>query len=307
MNKTKYAVFTMDIESFADTECIRHSGCKVKKDLLDGFDVYMDILNKHDIKCTMFTVGNLAPKISSSLQTCMENGHRLALHNYKHIAPMDIEPEHFREKIRSSKQKLEQMFGTEISGFRAPCFSLDNQRLEILKELGFKYDSSHLGFKAARHTVDLDLSNFKEVRSNILCDDNFYEFGLSKEKVFGMNFPISGGGYVRISNWTFVKSLILQHIKQNDYYVFYLHPFELTHEKIPLVKKLNFRDKYYINKGISTYPKKVERIIKMLKKNNYKFVTFEELYDILQKENTAKSESFAKSAKNIQKVKPPTV
>ena len=290
MNTTKYAVFTMDIESFADTDCIKSSGIDVDTDLLDGFDEYIKILDKYGIKSTLFTVGKLAPKISDRLKTCIDNGHRLALHNYKHVAPMHLEPEKFREKIKTAKQNLSEMFNTEIEGFRAPCFSIDKERLDILKELGFKYDSSYLDFSAARHTVKLDLSDFKEIRKGIFCKDGFFEFGLSKQKIFGNPFPISGGGYVRIGNWNFIKSLITQYIKHNNYYVFYLHPFELTHQKVPFLKGLKAIDRYYINHGISTYGQKIEYIIKLLKNCGYEFVTFEQLKDIMQKDSITNTE-----------------
>ena len=268
MNTTKYAVFTMDIESFADTDCIKSSGIDVDTDLLDGFDEYIKILDKYGIKSTLFTVGKLAPKISDRLKTCIDNGHRLALHNYKHVAPMHLEPEKFREKIKTAEYS----------------------KANILKELGFKYDSSYLDFSAARHTVKLDLSDFKEIRKGIFCKDGFFEFGLSKQKIFGNPFPISGGGYVRIGNWNFIKSLITQYIKHNNYYVFYLHPFELTHQKVPFLKGLKAIDRYYINHGISTYGQKIEYIIKLLKNCGYEFVTFEQLKDIMQKDSITNTE-----------------
>ncbi len=281
MSRTKFAVFTMDVEAFTDTECVSNSGESINVDLLDGFDEYIKILDRYNIKSTLFTVGSLAPKIYDKLKNCIDNGHRLALHSYNHIAPMDISPEQFRTETQKAKELLKNIFNTEITGFRAPCFSIDDERLKILKELGFKYDSSHLGFLKARHTVDLKLKNFKKLRDDIFCDNGFFEFGLSKQKIFGRPYPISGGGYVRLSNWGFIKSLIKQYITSNDYYVFYLHPFELTQQKIPLIKDLKAYDKYYLKAGITSYGKHIEQIILMLKKSGYRFVTFEELTDIL--------------------------
>ncbi len=281
MSRKKYAVFTMDVEAFTDTECVYNSAENVEVDLLDGFDEYIKILDKYNIKSTLFTVGSLAPKIYDRLKSTIKNGHRLALHNYEHIAPMDISVEKFKEELIKAKEKLSKMFETEICGFRAPFFSLDNRRLEVLKELGFKYDSSHLGFLKARHTVDLDLAKFKEIRDGIFHNDGFFEFGMSKQKIFGQPYPISGGGYVRLSNWGFIKSVIRQHIEQNDYYVFYLHPFELTRQKIPFIRDLRAYDQYYLQHGITSYGRHIEQIIIMLQKCGYEFVTFEELSDIL--------------------------
>ena len=285
MVKKKYAVFTMDVETFSDTECLNASGIRVEEDMLDGLDEYLKILDRHGIKSTLFTVGDLAPRIADRLRPHLDNGHNLALHNFTHTPPMSIPLDQFREKTRQAKERMKALFGVDIKGFRAPCFSLDKARLDILRELGFCYDSSHLDFSKARHTVSLDLSDFQQLRKGIFRGDNFYEFGLTKEKVFGSPFPISGGGYVRLSQWGFVKTLISHYIHHNDYYVFYLHPFELTKQPIPEIKELASYDKYYLKQGIGTYGQRIERIIAMLRSCGYEFVTFEHLVNIMDKEH----------------------
>lgn len=284
MNQKKYAVFTMDVESFMDTECISAAGIQVDTDLTDGFEEYIELLNRHGIKSTLFTVGDFAPKIADRLRAHIAEGHKLALHSFSHIPPMTVPLEQFREKLRSAKKRMEELFHVRVEGFRAPCFSIDTERLNVLQELGFTYDSSHLGFSAARHTVELDLGNYRALRNGIFRNKNFYEFGLSKEKVFGHPFPISGGGYVRLSNWGFIKTLISHNIHRNNYYVFYLHPFELTKKKIPFIKELKAYDKYYIRQGIRSYKRRIESIILLLKKQGYEFVTFEKLAQIMDGE-----------------------
>lgn len=284
MKKKKYAVFTMDVETFADTECISSSGLQVDVDLTDGLEEYLKILDKHQIKSTLFTVGDLAPHIADRLRTCLRNGHRIALHSYSHVAPMNVPLEQFREKTLQAKNRLQELLGVTIEGFRAPCFSMDDARLDALQEMDFRYDSSFLDYQPARHTVKMELPDFRPVRENVFRRSNFYEFGLSKEKVFGQPFPISGGGYVRLSNWGFIRTLIKYHIQHNNYYVFYLHPFELTRQKVPFLKELKSYDRVYIQLGIRSYGRRVERIIKMLKKENYEFVTFEQLVHLMNQE-----------------------
>ncbi len=284
MTRKKYAVFTMDVESFADTECIRNSGIQIEDDLIDGLDEYIRILDDHGIKGTLFTVGDFAPKIADTLRRHIANGHSLALHSYTHIPPMSIPLDQFRENTLRAKERMKELFDIDVVGFRAPCFSIDRDRLNVLEELGFLYDSSHLDYLPAQHTVKLDLEDFQPVRGSIFRKQDFYEFGLSKGRVFGKPFPVSGGGYVRLNRWGIVKTMINHCIHDNDYYVFYLHPFELTKHKIPLFKELKAYDKYYISQGIRSYQRRIEHIIRMLKNDNYEFVTFEQLVRILNRE-----------------------
>ena len=285
MRKKKYAVFTMDVETFADTECIKSAGIPVDVDLMDGFDEYMKIMDRHGIKNTLFTIGELAPQMASRLKPCLANGHALAMHSHAHVAPMTESLEHFREKTRLAKQQMQELFGVDVVGFRAPCFSMDKSRLDVLQELGFRYDSSHLNFSPARHTVKLDLGDFQRLRRGIFRQGDFYEFGLSRGKVFGKPFPISGGGYVRLGPWNFIKILLQTYISKNDYYVFYLHPFELTRQKVPSMRQLKPYDQYYISQGIRNYGKRIEKIIRMLQKHGYEFVTFEQLTQIMAQEH----------------------
>ncbi len=286
MFKKKYAIFTMDVEAFTDTECVRYSNEQVDIDLLDGFDEYIKILDDHNIKSTLFTVGTLAPQMVDKLKTCIKNGHELALHNYEHEAPVKIDCETFKHNLTKAKNELSKMFSIEISGFRAPFFSMDEQHLNIIKEIGFKYDSSFLDFLAARHTVKLNLDSFRKISKNIYQNDNFFEFGIPKHKMFGFPYPISGGGYIRLGFWPFIKSLITEYLKNNDYYVFYLHPFELTHQNIPVLKDLKLYDKFYLSYGIKDYGKHIKQLIKLLNKLGYTFVTFDELSNILSKQKS---------------------
>lgn len=284
MLKNKYVVFTMDVESFTDTECVAKSKDTVNVDLLDGFDEYIKILDEHNIKCTMFTVGSLAPKMTDKLKSCINNGHELALHNYEHVSPNEIEPEIFKDKLLKSKSKLSEMFKTEVVGFRAPFFGIDKQHLEIIKEAGFKYDSSFLDFSVASHNVKFGLDDFKKISKDIYKKENFFEFGIPKRKMFGFNFPISGGGYVRLNYWPYIKNLIKQYLEENDYYVFYLHPFELTTQKIPNLKDLKLHDKYYLNHGIKSYADHIKQLISILKSLGYTFITFNELANKLNEQ-----------------------
>ena len=285
--KKKYAVFTMDVERFADTECIQNLGVPVNADMLDGFDEYMKIMDRHGIKNTLFTIGELAPKIADRLRPCLASGHDLAMHSYNHTPPLQEPLEHFREEIRRAKDRMTELFGVEVSGFRAPCFSMDDDRLEVLRELGFRYDSSYLNYYPAKHTRKLRMHGFRQLRQSIFGRDGFYEFGLSTGNVMGIPFPVSGGGYVRLTPWWFIGPMIRRHIRKNDYYVFYLHPFELTREKVPFFRKLRGYDKFYIRGGIRGYGRRVERIIGMLRRYGYEFVTFDQLTRIMSQEQAA--------------------
>lgn len=286
MMKQKYAVLTMDVEAFIDTECVATAADPVDVDLLDGFDEYIRILDRHGIKSTLFTVGTLAPKIADRMRECVARGHRAALHNYAHEAPIDIDPAVFREQTALARERMEALFGTEVVGYRAPYFSMDDRHLEVLRELGFRYDSSRLGFARARHTVPLALDGFERMERGIHRRDGFYEFSMSIGRLFGFPYPVSGGGYVRLANWLFIRGIIHRYLRKNDFYVFYLHPFELTRQRLPRIKGLKGYDRFYLTRGIRSYGRHIDELIRMLERMGYTFITFEELADKLSADET---------------------
>ena len=273
----KYAVFTMDVESFADTECLSRAGMEFEQDMLDGLDAYMEILDRHDIKATMFSVCRTALQAKERIANHLQNGHELALHSYDHKPLCQLSDEEFRSQTELSRKLLSETFGTEINGYRAPCFGIDDAKLEILQELGFSYDSSHLDFPSARHTMPVGFHGFQQLRKGILRCKDFFEFSLTQNRLFGHDYPISGGGYVRLFNWSVMKGILRDYIRKNDFYVFYLHPFELSKMPIPSLPGLKMYDRFYLNHGLRSYRKKIEWLINLLTLAGYEFLTFRQL------------------------------
>lgn len=277
MSNKKQAFFTIDVERFMDTECVYNAKQPIKQTMLDGLDRYLEILDKYDIKATLFVLSDIAYSVKDKLNNYIKRGHKIALHGRRHVPPTMMDNDTFRKQISIAKKELEDIIDADVIGYRAPCFSIDREKIDILEELGFKYDSSKMEFPSARHNTYVNMKGFNKVASEIFQKGNFYEFGISTQKIFGKNFPVSGGGYLRISNWFFAKMMLNRCFNKSDYYVFYIHPFELSREKIPFIKNLKLRDKYYLKYGINSYARKIEYIIKRLKKKGYSFSTFEDV------------------------------
>ena len=284
---SKYAFFTVDVERFSETECVANSDYSSQNDMMDGLDIYMNLLDKYNIKATMFVLRETALRYKNKLNTYIKNGHRLALHGNCHEAPIDMEVRDFERDIIYAKEILEDTFDSKILGYRAPFFGIDNSKLQLLKDLGFRYDASCLNYTAARHTTTVSLDKFSQLSDGVCVNDSFYEFESSSERIFGADFPVSGGGYLRLANWHFSKQLLNKYINNHNYYMFYVHPFELSRAKKPYIHGLKFYDRIYLGYGFLSYPKKIEYIIRKLKKAGYEFVTFE---DVVEKELFFKNE-----------------
>ena len=52
-------------------------------------------------------------------------------------------------------------------GYRAPCFSMNNNKFNLLKGLGVKYDSSYIDFSSHPLYGSIDVSEFNKIEDHI--------------------------------------------------------------------------------------------------------------------------------------------
>ena len=274
----KYAFMTMDVESFYDIEAFKDRDIQYDENysLEEGMAPYIDLLDKYNIKGTFFTLVSSLPKAKPYLLKAIENNHEVALHGYNHKSPLLMNEKEFEENIIKAKDILEHELNTKIIGYRAPCFGILDSHIEILKRNGFMYDSSSLNFHLAINSSKVDLNNYE--RLNTLCykKDNFIEITPNRVRAYSGHLPVSGGGYIRLVPWFVIVYYIKKCISKCNAYMFYVHPYEVCNKKVPKIKKLRFVEKLFIRIGRKSYIKKIEKIIKYLKKKGFEFKSLKE-------------------------------
>lgn len=105
----------------------------------------LEQLAERGIRATFFIVGQIAEDDPKLIRSIHEAGHEVASHGWDHRRILVMDPEGFREDLLRSKEALEQACSAPVVGYRAPTFSLVRKTawaLDILAELGFRYDSS---------------------------------------------------------------------------------------------------------------------------------------------------------------------
>ncbi|WP_326984836.1 polysaccharide deacetylase family protein [Chryseobacterium sp. MYb264] len=276
----KYAVLGMDVEDWFHLDYFKKEECDTSQSTMDGLDIYLDLLNQYNIKTTFFVVGELVSQYEKQLKKIIENGHEIALHSYSHIRPLNLKIDDFRKDTEKGLAVLKDILNIEAKGYRAPCFSLDRERLDILKnEFNLNYDSSKIKFDSHDLYGRIDLDNFDKLKTDIYKKDNFFEFEASTVEVVGKSLPVSGGGYLRIFPWFITKKLLKKYLKTNGNYFFYIHPFEFSKNyNIKVPENTDAKTKLRFNAGRKSVEKKMHKLIKLLKENDYEFVTFQDLH-----------------------------
>lgn len=273
----KFAVLAMDVEDWFHLDYFLDSGCDRSQSAMDGLNIYLELLKKYRIKTTFFVVGELVEKYKDLLLKIIEDGHELALHSYYHYRPLSMSLDSFIDDTLKSIEIIRKQLDYEVKGYRAPCFSMDRKRLNVLKDLGLKYDASKIDFKNHNLYGSIDINDFEAIAGDIYAKDGFFEFVTSTVNFMWKPIPISGGGYLRIFPWRITRFLLKKYMKENGNYFFYVHPFEFSKNyeiKIPnntLITKLRF------NCGRRTVQRKIDNLIKLLHNNEYTFVRFEDL------------------------------
>ena len=277
----------MDVEDWYHLDYFDASKCDKNYSLLDGINNYCAILQEHNIPSSFFVLGEIAKSISSTLNEIANNHNDIGSHSWNHTRPMTISTTDFYHDIKKSKEDLEDIIGNEIEGFRAPCFSLDRARLNQVKKAEFSYDSSRIDFSTHPLYETIDMKGYKLLKGNIYKLDDFFEFQLSTNSVFGKNIPISGGGYLRLFPWYVTKKLIDSYLNKCELYTLYIHPFELSSKPNPqLPKTTKLHNRIRFRKGRATVAEKLSRLIFLLKEHGYRFTTFSLLRKELLRQNT---------------------
>jgi polysaccharide deacetylase family protein (PEP-CTERM system associated) len=208
-------------------------------------DLLLELLARNGARGTFFTLGEIAATHPSVVRTIAALGHEVACHGDRHECVYRMTPAEFRSDIRRAKQRLEDLVGTPVIGYRAPNFSIgpgQTWAYSILLEEGFRYDSSLYPILHDRYgRPNAPRFPYGVFRSGMAW---LTEFPIGTARVLGVNLPIGGGGYFRLSPYELTRRGI-RHVNTCDRQpvMFYVHPWELDpgQPRLPMARHHRFR------------------------------------------------------------------
>lgn len=273
----KIATLTIDVEEWYHLEYFKNSKTDKSKSVMDGLEVFIRMIENHNIKATFFVVGELIQTLKKTIKNLDEDGHDVGLHSYYHKRPVEQTISEFIKDTQESILEMKTILPDNSFGYRSPCFAIDRIRLNELIELGIKYDSSKITQKEHPLYVNLNLDGFKQEEKDIYKKDSFKVFEVSTIKFFGINIPIAGGGYLRIIPWPIYIWLLKRYIKKSTFINFFIHPFELSNMNFELPKNTSLITRFRYNYKRKKVEKRLNKIIRLLKENGFIFKTFGQL------------------------------
>lgn len=189
----------------------------------------LDLLAEFRVRGTFFVQTLVAEKYPDLIRRISEEGHEIASHGHGHVPLYKLSPEEFAEDLRRSLEILSDLSPHPIKGYRAPDFSIREDTmwsLDILREQGIKYSSSVFPFKGRRYGIpDAPLNPHHSA-------DDLLEVPLSIVRIAGRNWPVAGGGYLRLLPYWITRWAIRRINSEGRHAVVYLHPYELNSQEL---------------------------------------------------------------------------
>ena len=224
---------TVDVEEWfqADNLKIPHVKWTELSTRLEGpINDILALLEQHDTLATFFVLGWVASRQAALVRSIRAAGHEIASHGYAHQPISRQTPAKFRNDARASKLVLEDLLGEAIAGYRAPGYSVTSKTrwaLDILEELGFRYDSSIYPVRAPHGRYGLPGAPLypHRIRSRL------WEFPLPTVSVLGYRLPVATGGYLRLWPFRLTQRAFHQNRIRGIPVVVNIHPWELDAEQ----------------------------------------------------------------------------
>jgi polysaccharide deacetylase family protein (PEP-CTERM system associated) len=177
------------------------------------------------VHATFFTLGWVAKRYPALIRRIAEAGHEVASHGWAHQRVFTMEPKQFRVDLADARAALEDASGTEVTGYRAPSFSIDLRTPWAhaeLAEAGYRYSSSiapirhdHYGWPEAPRGA------FQPVAGAGLV-----ELPITIARFAGREIT-AGGGFFRLLPNSVTDRAVRAANATGTPAVFYFHPWEV--------------------------------------------------------------------------------
>ena len=212
------------------------------------------LLDEAGCKATFFTLGWVAENYPELIREIAGRGHEVACHSDKHRRIFEMTAADFREDTRVAKDRLEQIIGSKIIGYRAPSFSITKDSLwafEILIEMGFRYDSSifpvdhpNYGMPRGPRTP----FRVPTVRGTIV------EFPMPTLELGGARSPFGGGAYLRLLPYWYTRwGIRFLNEREGQPACVYVHPWEIDTGQPRMKGSVTARMRHYLGlRGLET-------------------------------------------------------
>ena len=222
-------------------------------------DAVLNLFAAADVKATFFTLGWVASRYPALMRRITDAGHEVASHGWDHIRVFTMTPNQFADDLVRTRKTLEDASGVNVTGYRAPSFSIDKRTPwahQVLADAGYTYSSSvapvvhdHYGWPEAPRFA------FRPVAGSGLI-----ELPVTTAKFAGRTLAAGGGGFFRLLPYGFSRWAVKQVNAEGEPGIFYFHPWEIDPGQ-PRVPDAPLRSKIRHYTNLDVMASKLNRIM----------------------------------------------
>ena len=213
------------------------------------------------VRATFFTLGWVAQRHPALIRRIHANGHELASHGWDHALVNELGEAAFRADLRRSKHTLEDIAGTEVTGYRAPTFSITPGTTPwahaVLAEEGYRYSSSVFPIQHDLYGApDAPRSPHRPRLDGVM------ELPMTTVHAFGRNLPCSGGGWFRLLPYpVFRAGLRRVNRSEGRPGIFYFHPWEVDPDQ-PRIREASRLSRFRHYTGLASMAARVDELLR---------------------------------------------
>ncbi|MEX1994493.1 MAG: XrtA system polysaccharide deacetylase [Steroidobacteraceae bacterium] len=246
--------FSVDVEDYFHVEALAQvvrpedwSGLEYRADR--NTHRLLDLLADAGVRGTFFLLGWIACRSTALVREIHAAGHEVACHGENHQVIYRQSRDLFERETRDAKARLEDTIGAPVNGYRAATYSVTSKSLwalEVLEQLGFRYDSSIFPIHHDLYGIpEAPRFPYRPGPGALL------EVPITTVEVFGQRLPCGGGGYFRLLPYRLFRAG-LRRVNSRDGQpgVFYCHPWEIDPDQ-PRIAGLSLKSRFrhYTNLG----------------------------------------------------------
>lgn len=238
-----------------------------------GMNRYFELLERKNIRATLFFLGYIASRNPQLVRRAIELGHEIASHGMYHQEIRGRDHKAFHDDATNSKKLLEDICGKDVKGWRSPGFSIGWSTpwfFDTLIEAGYKYDSSIMPIRRShKGLVENSLKpGFVNTGSG-----KIFEFPISVVEIGKLRISMFGGGYLRFFPYSLI-SIMKDRVLRDYPLTIYVHPREMDPDHPRISMNLFRKFKSYVN--MESVKAKLELLL-----DATDYQTFGDYYDTL--------------------------
>jgi polysaccharide deacetylase family protein (PEP-CTERM system associated) len=226
---------TVDWEDFGQLYCWYEFQTipEPRGDIERQTDIVLELLDEAGVHATFFVLGMLAKHRPDLVRKIHAEGHEIAVHGTSHVHLARLDREAAKRDISDAVDLISEIIGGPVHGFRAPIFSITRANLyvlDLLAELGLEYDSSIFPKAMPRYGID----GFDPAPRHYQLPEGgrIVELPLSVVPWCRWDWPVAGGGYVRLLPRMMLDPMVERLGEIGRPYILYTHPYEFDTEPI---------------------------------------------------------------------------